>query len=68
MLVSGLALTSVNAAEREQVRMVVSLIAGVKMPFIETALALKRERRAIESSLILISPGTLLHSVGKSGV
>jgi hypothetical protein len=35
MLVSALALTSVNAAEREQVRMVISLVAGVKMPFPE---------------------------------
>ena len=35
MLLGGLALTSVNAAEREQVRMVISLVAGVKMPFPE---------------------------------
>jgi hypothetical protein len=42
--------------------------AGVKKPFIETVLALKGKRRAIESSLILISLATLLHGVGKSGV
>lgn len=34
-LVGGLALTSANAAEREQVRMVINLVAAVKMPFPE---------------------------------
>ena len=32
-LVIGAALSSAQAAEREQVRMVINLIAGVKMPF-----------------------------------
>ena len=34
-LVSAAALTSVNAAEREQVRTVINLVSGVKMPFPE---------------------------------
>ena len=34
-LVIGAALASAQAAEREQVRMVINLIAGVKMPFPE---------------------------------
>ena len=34
-LVTGLALPSAHAAEREQVRMVINLVAGVKMPFPE---------------------------------
>jgi len=34
-LVNGLALASANAAEREQVRTVINLVAGVKMPFPE---------------------------------
>jgi hypothetical protein len=34
-LVMGVALSSAPAAEREQVRMVINLIAGVKMPFPE---------------------------------
>ena len=34
-LVSGLGLPSANAAEREQVRTVINLVAGVKMPFPE---------------------------------
>jgi hypothetical protein len=34
-LVMGVALSSASAAEREQVRMVINLIAGVKMPFPE---------------------------------
>jgi hypothetical protein len=41
---------------------------GVNMPFIETVLALNEARRAIDSSLILISLATYLHGVGKSGV
>lgn len=35
LVVGGLALTSANAAEREQVRMVINLVAAVKMPFPE---------------------------------
>jgi hypothetical protein len=35
MLVGGLGLTSANAAEREQVRTVINLVTGVKMPFPE---------------------------------
>jgi hypothetical protein len=34
-LVSGVAISSALAAEREQVRMVINLVAGVKMPFPE---------------------------------
>ena len=34
-IVSAAALTSVNAAEREQVRTVINLVSGVKMPFPE---------------------------------
>ena len=34
-LISGLALPSANAAEREQVRTVINLVSGVKMPFPE---------------------------------
>jgi hypothetical protein len=35
VLATGVAITSAAAAEREQVRMVINLVAGVKMPFPE---------------------------------
>jgi hypothetical protein len=52
MLVSGLTLSSVNAAEREQVRMVISLVAGVKMPFPENLRnnTARTERVALDSN------------------
>ena len=34
-LIGGLMLASANAAEREQVRTVINLVSGVKMPFPE---------------------------------
>jgi hypothetical protein len=47
-LALGAALTSAQAAEREQVRMVINLVAGVKMPFPENLRANKAHTERVQ--------------------